>query len=149
MRGKGAIGRTDQELDGLPVEHSILDSLQRRLKLALEIDKAQHKVTKANSDEKWMRDAAEAMELDISEASSECVHCSLSFAGQPADGEHSAAEDGETKKRSKGKSRAGRRAAAGVEALKAELRHELDRLLFVRDISQKCARSRLSPSCAG
>lgn len=92
----------DVELDNLPVEHSILDQLQRRLKIAHEIDKEQHKVTKANSDEKWMRDAAEAMEVDLSDDMSECVRISSSclLEGRKDLGENvqgrSAEEEGES-----------------------------------------------------
>ena len=42
-----------------------MDRLKNRIDLARQIENANHKVTKANHDEKWLREAAEAMELDL------------------------------------------------------------------------------------
>ena len=69
--GRGALdlnGRADtagDDLEELPVEYSILDRLQKRLDIAKKIENAEHKSAKAHNEEKWLRNAAESMELDV------------------------------------------------------------------------------------
>ena len=53
------------DLEELPVEYSILDRLQKRLDIAKKIENAEHKSAKAHNEEKWLRNAAESMELDV------------------------------------------------------------------------------------
>ncbi|GAA6055745.1 hypothetical protein JCM3770_006136 [Rhodotorula araucariae] len=53
------------DLPALPTDFSILDQLKKRVDLAKEIDVAHHRATKAAHDDKWLRDAAAAMEIDL------------------------------------------------------------------------------------
>ncbi|GAA5956239.1 hypothetical protein JCM10213_000983 [Rhodosporidiobolus nylandii] len=59
-----SLGKTT-DLPSLPLDFSIFDQLKRRVDLAKEMDQAQHKATKAAHEDKWLRQAAEAMEIDI------------------------------------------------------------------------------------
>lgn len=63
----------DTELPALPIDFSILDQLKKRIDLAKEIDVAHHRATKAAHDDKWLRDAAEAMEIDLDDEGDKCV----------------------------------------------------------------------------
>ncbi|GAA5968135.1 hypothetical protein JCM11641_003744 [Rhodosporidiobolus odoratus] len=55
------------ELPTLPLDFSIMDQLKKRVELAKEIDKAHHRATKQAHEDKWLRQAAEAMEIDLDE----------------------------------------------------------------------------------
>ena len=57
-----------QELSDLPIESGFLPKLRDRIRLAKDIEKAQHQVKKANHDRNWLREAAEAMDVDIDPA---------------------------------------------------------------------------------
>ena len=43
----------------------LLDKLKSRVQLARKIDSMQHKVKKENHEKKWLREAAEAMEIEL------------------------------------------------------------------------------------
>ena len=58
----------DQELPDLLIESGFLPKLRDRIRLAKDIEKAQHNVKKANHDRNWLREAAEAMDVDIDPA---------------------------------------------------------------------------------
>ncbi|TFK73479.1 DEAD-domain-containing protein [Pluteus cervinus] len=60
-----SLERQDTELSDLPVELNMLDKLKARVMLARQIDTAQHKVTKANHERNWMKETAEAMEIEL------------------------------------------------------------------------------------
>ena len=49
----------------MAVELYLLDKLKARIQLARQIDSAQHKVKKENHEKKWLREAAEAMEIEL------------------------------------------------------------------------------------
>lgn len=49
----------------LPVEHSVLAQLKERITVAVKIEKAMHIVKKKNHEKNWMREAAEAMDLEL------------------------------------------------------------------------------------
>lgn len=53
------------ELPDLTIENGFLPKLRERLKLARDIEKAQHNVKKENHDRIWLKEAAEAMDVDI------------------------------------------------------------------------------------
>ena len=55
----------EEEIPEIGVELYLLDKLKARVQLARQIDTAQHKLQKTNHDRKWMRDAAEAMDLEL------------------------------------------------------------------------------------
>ncbi|CAE6493815.1 unnamed protein product [Rhizoctonia solani] len=49
----------------LPVEHDILDRLKERVLIARQIDVAQHKVKKDNHENNWLKETAEALEIEL------------------------------------------------------------------------------------
>ncbi|KAF8708201.1 DEAD protein, partial [Rhizoctonia solani] len=49
----------------LPIEHDILDRLKHRVQLARQIDAAQHKVKKDNHEKNWLKETAEALEIEL------------------------------------------------------------------------------------
>jgi ATP-dependent RNA helicase DDX24/MAK5 len=55
----------DSDIPDMSVELDILDKLKARVQLARKIDNMQHKVKKQNHDRRWMREAAEAMEIEL------------------------------------------------------------------------------------
>ena len=55
----------DSELPDLPIEGGFLPKLRERIELARQIEKAQHMVKKENHDRNWLKETAEAMDLDI------------------------------------------------------------------------------------
>jgi hypothetical protein len=59
------IAPVDDELPELPIEHGMLDKLKKRIQVARQIDSANHKVKKDNHEKSWVKEAAEALELDM------------------------------------------------------------------------------------
>lgn len=49
----------------MSIESGFLPKLRERIRLARDIEKAQHNVKKENHDRNWLKEAAEAMEVDI------------------------------------------------------------------------------------
>lgn len=64
-----------KDLHTLPVEWTILDRLKTRIQLAKQIDSSHHKVTKQNHEDHWLKEAAEAMEVDLDDL--ECAPFSI------------------------------------------------------------------------
>jgi ATP-dependent RNA helicase DDX24/MAK5 len=58
-------GNADQELPDLPIESGFMPKLKERIRLAKAIEKAQHEVKKENHERNWLREAAEAMDVDL------------------------------------------------------------------------------------
>jgi len=59
-----SLGRTT-EMPELPIESGFMPKLKERIRIAKEIEKAQHKVKKENYDRNWLKEVAEAMDVDI------------------------------------------------------------------------------------
>lgn len=55
----------EDEIPEISVEHYLLDKLKERIQLARSVDNAQHKVKKENHERHWLKEAAEAMELEL------------------------------------------------------------------------------------
>ncbi|BGP30029.1 ATP-dependent RNA helicase [Rhodotorula toruloides] len=104
----------DIDLPTLPTDFSILDQLKKRIDLAKEIDQAQHRATKQAHEDKWLREAAEAMEIDLDDEND---------------------SDGDGPQRSSKKQRG--QAIAHARQLKAELDNLLKKPLMVRGVSAK------------
>ena len=49
----------------MTIESGFLPKLRERIRTAKDIEKAQHSVKKENHDRNWLREAAEAMDVDI------------------------------------------------------------------------------------
>ncbi|CDO70366.1 hypothetical protein BN946_scf184999.g6 [Trametes cinnabarina] len=60
-----SLGRQEEEIPEMPVELYMLDKLKARLQLAREIDSVQHRVKKENHERNWLKEAAEAMEIEL------------------------------------------------------------------------------------
>ncbi|KAH9922487.1 P-loop containing nucleoside triphosphate hydrolase protein [Fomitopsis serialis] len=61
----GSLKREEDEIPEMPVELYMLDRLKARVQLAREIDVAQHKVRTEKHDINWLKEAAEAMEIEL------------------------------------------------------------------------------------
>ena len=66
----------------MAIELSLLDKLKYRVQLARKIETSRHKIKKANHEKTWMRETAEAMEIELD---SDFVRCVFSTApcGEP------------------------------------------------------------------
>jgi ATP-dependent RNA helicase DDX24/MAK5 len=53
------------DLPDLSIEPGFLTKLRARIRVAKEIEKAQHMVKKDNHDKNWLKETAEAMDVDI------------------------------------------------------------------------------------
>lgn len=115
----GALGRAEGELPELGVEHDVLDKLKERIVVARKIDGLQHRVKKDNHERKWMKEAAEALGVD--------VDSDVMSASDDGDGEDAGGRSKSKRKRSN--------AQAG--ALKAELRALLAQPVMARGVSAK------------
>ncbi|KAG8760841.1 ATP-dependent RNA helicase [Ceratobasidium sp. 428] len=91
------------------IEHDVLDRLKRRVQLARQIDAAQHKVKKDNHEKNWLKETAEALELEL---------------------DSDMEEENE-------QSRHAKKNSAKVQQLKQELKSLLAEPLVVRGISRK------------
>lgn len=47
------------------VEHDILDRLKKRVQLARQIDIAMHKVKKENHEKNWLKETADALDIEL------------------------------------------------------------------------------------
>lgn len=53
------------EIPDITVELTLLDHLKERIRLARQIDVQQHRVKKQNHERNWLKEAAEAMEIEL------------------------------------------------------------------------------------
>ncbi|CAK5274662.1 unnamed protein product [Mycena citricolor] len=60
-----SLGRQESEVAEMEVDLGMLDKLKERVQLARQIETSHHKVKKANHDKKWIKEAAEALEVDL------------------------------------------------------------------------------------
>ncbi|KAJ7512781.1 ATP-dependent RNA helicase [Mycena galericulata] len=61
----GSLGRQDSEIAEMGIELNLLDKLKERVQLARQIETTHHKIKKANHDRKWMKETAEALEVEL------------------------------------------------------------------------------------
>jgi ATP-dependent RNA helicase DDX24/MAK5 len=52
-------------LPELSIEAGFMPKLKERIRVAREIEKAQHEVKKQTHDRNWLKEAAEAMDVDL------------------------------------------------------------------------------------
>jgi ATP-dependent RNA helicase DDX24/MAK5 len=55
----------DTDIPEMSIELNLLDKLKVHIQLARKIDSAQHKIKKDNHERNWMKEAAEAMEIEL------------------------------------------------------------------------------------
>ncbi|KAG2008212.1 ATP-dependent rRNA helicase RRP3 [Coprinopsis cinerea AmutBmut pab1-1] len=60
-----SLGRDEAEIPELDLELSLLDRLKERVKLAKEIEGMQHRVKKGKFEKNWVKEAADALEVDL------------------------------------------------------------------------------------
>ncbi|KAF8328214.1 P-loop containing nucleoside triphosphate hydrolase protein [Cantharellus anzutake] len=77
----GILNRTS-EVPMLSVDRIILNKLRERVSLAKEIDRVQHSVKKGDHERKWMREMAEALEVELSDDDKKIDEGSPSRKGQ-------------------------------------------------------------------
>lgn len=53
------------DIPDITVELTLLDHLKERIRLARQIDTQQHRVKKQNHERNWLKEAAEAMEIEL------------------------------------------------------------------------------------
>ncbi|KAL0960116.1 hypothetical protein HGRIS_011758 [Hohenbuehelia grisea] len=117
-----SLARDEGEIPEMPVELNIVDKLKARIQLARRIETAHHKVKKQNHERNWMKETAEAMELEL-------------------DSDFMSDSDGELKP-----SKQIRKAqAAKNAALKTELKQLLAEPLVVRGFSTRYITSGSNP----
>ncbi|KAG2143014.1 ATP-dependent RNA helicase [Suillus clintonianus] len=60
-----SLGRNDADIPEVSVELTLLDKLKNRILLARQIDSQQHKIKKQNHERNWLKETAEAMEIEL------------------------------------------------------------------------------------
>ncbi|EPQ52206.1 DEAD-domain-containing protein [Gloeophyllum trabeum ATCC 11539] len=110
----GSLKREESEIPEMAIDLHMLDKLKARVQLAKQIDAAQHRVKKDNYERNWLKEAAEAMEIELDS----------DFAPSGDDDE----DAGKSKKR---------KDSAKVGVLKAELKHLLAQPLLAKGISAR------------
>ncbi|KAF9467758.1 P-loop containing nucleoside triphosphate hydrolase protein [Collybia nuda] len=109
----GSLGRQDTEIPEMSIELSLLDKLKYRVQLARKIETMQHKIKKVNHDRNWMKETAEALEIEL-------------------DSDFVSDDDEEKPSNQKRKAKDAKSAA-----LKAELRELLSQPLVMRGVSTR------------
>ncbi|KAJ6627886.1 P-loop containing nucleoside triphosphate hydrolase protein [Mycena sp. CBHHK59/15] len=61
----GSLGRQETEIAEMNIELNLLDKLKERVQLARQIETTHHKIKKVNHDRKWMKETAEALEVEL------------------------------------------------------------------------------------
>ncbi|KAF5343466.1 hypothetical protein D9758_011860 [Tetrapyrgos nigripes] len=123
----GNLGRDETEIQEMSIDLSMLDKLKARVQLARKIETAHHKVRKENHEKNWMRETAEAMEIELDS----------DFASD-ADEDHSTS----TKRQQKAKD-------AKNAAMKAELKRMLAQPLVAKGVSVNYITSGSNPIVDG
>ncbi|KAI5122092.1 hypothetical protein M0805_002214 [Coniferiporia weirii] len=113
LTGLNRVG--ENEVPDMPIELDLLDKLKSRVQLAKKIDSAQHRVKKEKHEKNWLKEAAEAMEIDLDSDLED----------------KSSDEDAPMKKRKKAN------ATQRTQALKAELKHLLSQRLVAQGVMKK------------
>jgi ATP-dependent RNA helicase DDX24/MAK5 len=60
-----SLGRRDSDIPEISVELTLLDNIRKRVQLARQIDSQQHKIKKQNHERNWLKETAEAMEIEL------------------------------------------------------------------------------------
>ncbi|KAH8107536.1 DEAD-domain-containing protein [Phellopilus nigrolimitatus] len=105
----------ENEIPDMPIGLDLLDKLKIRVQVAKKIDIAQHRVKKENHEKNWLKEAAEAMEIELDS----------DLEDNPSD------EDAPARKRDKAKG------TQKTHALKAELKHLLSQPLIAHGVMKK------------
>ncbi|KAF8438991.1 P-loop containing nucleoside triphosphate hydrolase protein [Boletus edulis BED1] len=60
-----SLGRQDTDIPDITIELTLLDHLKERIRLARQIDVQHHRDKKQNHERRWLKEAAEAMEIEL------------------------------------------------------------------------------------
>jgi len=120
------------DIPEIAVELYLIDKLKARVQLARQIDIVQHKVKKENHERQWMKETAEAMELELDSDFMRYEYPNLFLVMKR--GEKVWTSDSEQEKPSKQKRKANN---AKTAVLKAELKHLLAQPLMIRGVSTR------------
>lgn len=64
----------ESDIPEMAVDLYLMDKLKARIQLARQIDNAQHKIRKENHDKHWLKEVADAMEIELdSDLAPRCV----------------------------------------------------------------------------
>ncbi|KAF9077000.1 P-loop containing nucleoside triphosphate hydrolase protein [Rhodocollybia butyracea] len=117
----GNLGRLEDEIQEMVIDLGMLDKLKARVQLARQIETTQHKSTKAKHERNWMRETAEAMEIEL-------------------DSDFASESDSENPTKHQRKTQ-----QAKIAGLKAQLKQMLSQPLIARGISAKYITSGSNP----
>lgn len=106
-----SLKRDEYDIPEITVELYMLDKLKARVQLARQIDSARHKVQKENHERKWLRQAADAMEIEL-------------------DSDLASDDESHSKRQKRGSS-------AQAAKLRTELEHLLSQPLVTRGVSTR------------
>jgi ATP-dependent RNA helicase DDX24/MAK5 len=121
------------------IELSMLDKLKERVQLARQIENAHHKIKKTNHDRKWMRETAEAMEVELD---SDFMRCARFYLGQRCSESDAPNSDSDEEKPANQKRKAKDLKNA---AAKAQLKRLLAQPLVARGVSTRYITSGSTP----
>ncbi|KAL4079554.1 ATP-dependent RNA helicase [Scleroderma citrinum] len=108
------LGRSEADIPDISIEMTLLDSLKTRVHLARQIDLQQHKVKKQSHERHWLKETAEAMDIELD-----------------SDFMSASEDDGKPSKYQK------KRFDAKIVSLKTELKELLAKPLLARGISAR------------
>ncbi|GJJ07838.1 hypothetical protein Clacol_002043 [Clathrus columnatus] len=108
------LGRSEDDIPELNIDRDILNKLKGQIQLAKQIDGMMHKVKKQNHEKNWMKETAEAMEVELGSEFDESDNSEI--AAKPS---------------------RRRNTDSKVTALKAELNHALAQPLVARGVSTR------------
>ncbi|KAF8644930.1 hypothetical protein AX16_008212 [Volvariella volvacea WC 439] len=60
-----SLSRDEEEIPEMPIELGILDQLKERVQLARRIETENHKVRKSNHEKNWVKETADAMDIEL------------------------------------------------------------------------------------
>jgi ATP-dependent RNA helicase DDX24/MAK5 len=124
----------EDDIPEVSVEHYLLDKLKERIQLARRIDNAQHKIKKENHEKHWLKEAADAMEIELG-SDFELRYARLLFPYHRCCSADSISSDDERKR---GPTKHQRKTASAKTAvLKAELKQLLAQPLVARGVSTR------------
>lgn len=138
--------RAAQDLPELPIDAGFMPKLKERVRVAREIEHAQHEVKKVKHEKTWLQEAAEALDVDIDE---DMWVMSAQSAVEDTDPKRRLSDEDtaahKANNRKKGKNQPGGagggsakpKSEAAVAALRAELKHLLAEPLIARGISTR------------
>ena len=137
----------ENDIPEMPVELDLLDKLKARVQLAKKIDLAAHRTRKEKHEKNWLKEAAEAMEIELdSDLDSACVPVLLSppvfppFTQKPKTNRfsfpvaHSSSDENSNRRRPNGSDQKTREQ---TRALKSELSRLLAQPLIAQGVMKK------------